>query len=214
MSGSALTLQAEERSVTGKKVSQLRKTGMVPAVVYEKGVESDNVAISYIPLVKMWNKAGKHHAITLSYGKKNRLTLIKDVTFDPLKGQISHMAFQAVKLNEKISAEVPVELVGHAPATVAGLLVHVNVDHVLVSGFPNDIPDSIQVDVSAIATPDDDVRAGKLIMPKNTTLETDEDVVVVSVIIPRAEVEKVEEAAVENAADVPSEHGAPKTEEE
>lgn len=213
MSGSALTLQAEERNVTGKKVGQLRKSGMVPAVVYEKGVASDNVAVSYIPMVKMWNQAGKHHAITLSYGKKQRLTLIKDVTFDPVKGQLSHIAFHAVKLNEKIEAEVPVQLEGHAPATVAGLLVHVNVDHVVVSGFPNDIPDAIIVDVSAIATPDDDVRAGQLVLPKNITLATDEDTVVVSVIVPRAEVEKVEEDEAA-AADVPSEHGTPNTEEE
>ncbi len=214
MSGSALTLQAEERNVTGKKVGQLRAAGMVPAVVYEKGVASDNVAISYIPLKKIWNKAGKHHTITLSYGKKQRLTLIKDVTVDPVKGQLSHIAFHAVKINEPIDAEVPVTLVGHAPATVAGLLVHVNVDHVVVRGLPNSIPDSIEVDVTNITTPDDDVRAGALKMPKDITLITDKDIVVVSVIVPRAEVEAVEEAAEADAADVPSEHGAPKTEEE
>ena len=214
MSNSALTLQAEERNVTGKKVGQLRRSGMVPGVVYEKGVASDNVSIGYIPLVKIWNKAGKHHAITLSYGKKERLTIIKDVTFDPLKGQISHMAFQAIKLNEKIDAEVPVVLVGLAPATVVGLLVHVNVDHVVVRGLPNNIPDSIEVDVTKIATPDDDVRAGALIMPKDITLETEVDTVVVSVIVPRAEVEAVEEAAdADAAAEVPSEHGSAKTEE-
>ncbi len=214
MSGSALTLQAEERNVTGKKVGQLRAAGMVPAVVYEKGVASDNVAISYIPLIKIWNKAGKHQTITLSYGKKQRLTLIKDVTVDPVKGQLSHIAFHAVKINEPIDAEVPVVLVGLAPATVAGLLVHVNIDHVVVRGLPNSIPDSIEVDVTNITTPDDDVRAGALKMPKDITLITDEEVVVISVIVPRAEVEAVEEAAEADAAEVPSEHGTPKAEEE
>ena len=211
MSGASLTLQAEDRSVTGKKVSQLRKAGMVPGVVYEKGVASDNVAISYIPLVKTWNKAGKHHTITLSYGKKQRMTLIKDVTFDPVKGVISHIAFHAVKQNEKISTEVPVQLVGHAPATVAGLLVHINVDHVEVSGLPNDIPDAIEIDVTGVATADDDIRASQLVVPKNITLETDPDTVIVSVIVPRAEVEKSDEEV--NAADVPSDHGDQKTEE-
>jgi len=211
MSGSALTLQAEERNVTGKQVGKLRKSGMVPAVVYEKGKESDNIAVSYIPMVKTWNKAGKHHAITLHYGKKERLTLIKDISLDPVKGQITHIAFHAVKLNEKIEAEVPVELIGQAPASVAGLLVHVNVDHVVVSGLPNSIPDSIQVDVSSIKTADDDVRAKDLVMPKGITLQTEHDTVVVSVIVPRAEVEKNEDSS---AADVPSDHGSAKTEEE
>jgi large subunit ribosomal protein L25 len=211
MSGSAILLQAEERSVTGKQVKRLRKSGLVPAVVYEKGVPSDNVAVSYIPMVKTWNKAGKHHAITLSYGSKKRLTIIKDVTLDPIKGQISHIAFQAVKLNEKIETEVPVVLEGHAPATVAGLLVHVNIDHVVVSGFPNDIPDSIVVDVSSVTTPEDDIRASELVLPKNIELVTDADSVIVSVIVPRAEVEKVEETV--DAANVPSDNGSAKTEE-
>jgi large subunit ribosomal protein L25 len=162
-------------------------------------------------MVKTWNKAGKHHAITLSYGSKKRLTIIKDVTLDPVKGQISHIAFQAVKLNEKIETEVPVVLEGHAPATVAGLLVHVNIDHVVVSGFPNDIPDSIVVDVSSVTTPEDDIRASELVLPKNIELVTDADSVIVSVIVPRAEVEKVEETV--DAANVPSDNGSAKTEE-
>jgi large subunit ribosomal protein L25 len=205
MSGNALVLEAEERTVTGKKVGAIRKAGLVPAVVYEKGVASDTVAISYIPLVKMWNKAGKHHTISLKYGKKQRLTIIKDVTFDPIKGMLSHVAFHAIKQNEAIETEIPVHLEGLAPASVAGLLVRTNVDHVVVKGLPGDLPDAITVDVTGIATADDDIRAGQLQMPKNITLVTEEDTIVVSVVVPRSEVEKVEET---DASDVPSDHGA------
>lgn len=205
MSGNALVLEAEERTVTGKKVGAIRKAGLVPAVVYEKGVASDTVAISYIPLVKIWNKAGKHHTISLKYGKKQRLTIIKDVTFDPVKGMLSHVAFHAIKQNEAIETEIPVHLEGLAPATVAGLLVRTNLDHVVVKGLPGDLPDAITVDVTGIVTADDDIRAGQLQMPKNIALVTEEDTIIVSVVVPRSEVEKVEET---DASEVPSDHGS------
>lgn len=209
MSGNALLLEAEERTVTGKKVGALRRSGLVPAVVYEKGTPSETIAISYIPFVKLWNKAGKHHTISLKYGKKERLTIIKDVTFDPVKGLVSHVAFHAIKQNEAIETEIPVHMEGLSPAVVAGLLIRTNIDHVVVKGLPGDLPDVITIDVTGVKTADDDIRAGQLQLPKGISLITDEDTVVVSVAVPRAEVEKVEEEVVEAAA-VPSEHGSDK----
>lgn len=206
MSGNALLLEAEERVVAGKKVAALRRSGLVPAVVYEKGTASDMVSIAYIPLIKVWNKAGKHHTISLKYGKKERLTIIKDVSFDPVKGLLSHVSFHAVNKNEAITTEVPIHLEGLAPATVAGLIVRTNVDHVQIKGLPGNIPDRITIDVTGITSQDDDVRASQLVIPSGVTLEEDADLVVVSVVVPRAEVEKLEEEEV-SAADVPSEHG-------
>ena len=208
MSGSALSLQAEERSVTGKKVGALRRSGLVPAVIYEKGKSSDLLSVSYIPLIKIWNKAGKHHAIKVAYGKNERLTIIKDVTFDPVKGLLSHVAFHAINVNEKIETEAPLHLEGLAPAIVAGLIVRTNMDHVVVKGLPGNIPDSIIIDVTGLVSADDDIRASQLVMPKDVELMTDPDTVVVSVVIPRAEVEKVEEEEEVEAADVPSAHGS------
>ena len=212
MSGDALLLEAQERTVVGKKVASLRREGLVPAVVYEKGTASQLVSIPYIPLVKMWNKAGKHHAINLKYGSKEHLTIIKDVTLDPLKGMITHVAFHAVNKNEKIETEVPVVLEGLAPATVAGLIVRTNIDHVVVKGLPGNIPDSIKIDVTGLTTQDDDIRASDLVLPKDISLETEADAVIVSVVAPRAAVEKEETEEVVDAADVPSEHGDDKQE--
>ncbi len=112
MSKQAVTLAAEERSVLGKKVKQLRRDGMVPAVVYERGHESDNIMIPYVPLSHVWREAGKNHVIQLSYGKKSRPTLIQHMTLDSVKGTIAHVTFHAIKLNEKVEAEVPVRLIG------------------------------------------------------------------------------------------------------
>lgn len=206
MSNAALSLQAEERTVAGKKVKQLRRAGMVPATVYERGKASDMVAISYVPFSKIWAQAGKHHAITLSYGKNQRLTMIKDITFDPIKGLVSHVAFHAIKQNEKVEAEVPIHLEGQAPATILGMLIHANTDHVVVKALPADLPDTLTVDITGLQTPEDNIHAHELTMPKDVELVTELDTVLVSVVVPRAEVEKEEEVV--DAAEVPSEHGA------
>ena len=206
MSSTALSLQAEERTVVGKKVGALRRSGMVPAIVYERGAVSDMVSVESIQLTKVWNKAGKHHAITLNYGKKQRLTIIKDVDFDPVKGNLTHVAFHAIKMNEKIEAEVPLHLEGQAPAAVRGMLIHTNTDHVVVRALPADLPDALIVDVTVLETDDDNIHAGDLVLPKNIELVTDPEQVIVSVVIPRAEVEKETEEV--EAAEVPSDHGA------
>jgi len=205
-----MILAAEERTVTGKKVNTLRRDGFVPAVVYERGQVSDNIMVPYALMSKAWREAGKHHVIQLSYGKKSRPTLIQHMTLNAAKGTIAHVAFHAINLKEKVETEVPVHLVGNAPASQKGLIVHQNLEAVMVKGLPTDIPDSIELDVSNISEPDDDLKVSALTIPKNLELITDPEQMLVSVIIPRAEVEAVAE---EVAADeVPSDNGG-KTEE-
>lgn len=214
MSSQAIALTAETRTVTGKKVKALRRSGMVPAVVYERGQASADIQISYQPLVKVWNQAGKHHVITLTLGKKEMPTLIQHITLDPVKGSIAHVAFHAIKMNEKVETEVPVNLIGNSPAAQKGLIVHQNNETVVVKGLPSDIPDFLELDISNVIEADDDIRASVLVMPKNIELITEPDTMLVSVIVPRAEVEKEEDDTTAEAADaVPSEHGSDKSEE-
>ena len=158
MSSQAIALAAEDRIITGKKVKALRREGLVPAVVYERGQESDHIMIPYIPMVKVWNSAGKHHVISLSYGKKQKATLIQHITLDPVKGSIAHVAFHAIKMNEKVETEIPVHLIGNAPAAQKGLIIYQNLVNVIVKGLPGDIPDFLEIDVSAISEPDDDLK--------------------------------------------------------
>ena len=209
MSSQALTLTAQERIVTGKKVKKLRREGLVPAVVYERGSPSDNIMVPYMPLAKAWHSAGKHHVIQLSYGNKNRPTLIQHMTLDSVKGTIAHVTFHAIKMNEKVETEVPVHLIGNSPAAQKGLIVHQNLEAVMVKGLPGDIPDALELDVSGISEPEDDLKVSALTIPGNIELITDPEHMLVSVIIPRAEVEVVAEEEVA-ADEVPSDKGGEK----
>ncbi len=195
MSHTALNLQAEERTVVGKKVKTLRRSGKVPAVIYERGTSSDMVSIEYNQLVKIWNQAGKHHAISLSYGKKQRLTIIKDVDLDPAKGTLTHVAFHAIKQNETVETEVPIHLDGQAPVTVQGMLVHPVVDHVVIKALPAELPDTLVIDVTGLLTVDDNIFAKDIKLPKGVELMSDPELIVVCVVVPRAEVQKESEEA-------------------
>ncbi len=207
MSSETIALAADKREATGKQVKALRAAGQVPATIYEKGKDSLNVQLTYLPLVKAWHKAGKHHPIELTIDGKKHFTMIKDVSFDPVKATLTHVSFHAIKMNVAVEAEVPLHMVGQAPASVAGLLIRLNIDHVAVKGLPNNIPDAIEIDVTGVATEDDDIRMSAVKVPSDVELlEDDMESVVVSVTVPRAEVEKEAEEVV--AADVPSENGS------
>lgn len=214
MSNETIALSADKREATGKKVKSLRKAGQVPATLYEKGKDSLSVQLAYLPLVKAWHKAGKHHPIELSIDGKKHMAMIKDVSYDPVKASLTHVSFHAIKMNQPIEAEVPIHMTGQAPASQAGLLVRLNIDNVKVKGLPNNIPDSIEVDISAVATEEDDVRMSVLKAPDGVELiDVDPEAVLISVTVPRAEVEKETEEEV-SAADVPSDNGGEKTESE
>jgi large subunit ribosomal protein L25 len=207
MSSQTVNLSLSEREIIGKKVKQLRREGFVPVVIHEKGHDSLHATAVALELTKVYHKVGKHHAVALTVGNTKKLAFIKDVSFEPVKNTISHIAFHAVKQNEKVEAEVPLRMVGQAPASVAGLLVRLNVDHIAVKGLPANIPDVIEIDVSSVATADDDVRAEALMIPEGVeAIDLDSGRVIVSVTVPRAEVEKTPEEEVA-AADVPSDNG-------
>jgi large subunit ribosomal protein L25 len=210
MSSDKIVLTADKRETTGKKVKALRRDGQIPATIYEKGKESLNVQLSYMPLLKAWHKAGKHHPIELTVDGTTHLTMIKDVAHDPVKTTLTHVSFHAINKNDKVEAEVPLHMAGQAPASAMGLLVRLNVDHVVIKGLPNDIPNSIEVDISEIKTEEDDVRATELVIPSNVEMiDMDPDQVIVSVTVPRAEVEKEPEEEVD-ASEVPSDNGGQK----
>ena len=212
MSSDKITLSADLREVTGKKVKSIRKDGLVPAVIYEKGKESINLHVPYMPLQKAYSSVGLGQPIEITLDKKKYLVMIKDVHMDPVKNTIMHVAFHAVNANEAIEAQVLLKMVGQAPASALGLLVRLNTDHITVKGLPGDMPDNIEVDVSEVTTEDDDIRAVSLNIPSNVeAVDFDPERVIVSVTIPRAVVEEVEEEVVD-PTEVPSDNGGEKAE--
>mgnify|MGYP001579460019 CR=1 FL=1 len=173
MSGKDIALSLQERTVQGKQVRQLRRDGLVPAVIHDHGKPSKIVMASGIEMGKVYSEAGKHHPLELSLGKETYMALIKDVDFDPKKHQLRHVVFNAIKQDEKVETEIPVHLEGEIPAEKAGLMVIRQLDNVDIEAFPRDLVDELKVDVSSLAEIGDRVTVADIKVPSGVTILTE-----------------------------------------
>jgi large subunit ribosomal protein L25 len=190
----ALELKAEERQTTGKHVGQLRRQGYVPAVMYGNGIEADSIQIEAKALRKVLAQAGTHQLIALQIGKKKpRMTLARDIQIDAIKRNYLHVDFYAVNMREKVTAEVPLEFVGVAPAVkdLGGILVH-GLTEVEIECLPSDLIASIEVNIETLAAIDDMLTVADLKVPNTVTILSEPESMVVKIEPPRVE-EAVEE---------------------
>lgn len=211
----SISLKVQKREVFGKKVKRLYREGKVLGNLYGRGKESISVVADYEPMRKVIEKAGKNHAIELSVeGDADHLVLIKNVDYDPVKGRARHVEFHMVNRNEKVEAEVPVELIGTSPAVLAGNIVITLNDTVLVEAVPTNLPDHLEADAELLKEPDDMITIADLKLPANVTFVDEPETPLFKVEVPRSQIEEEAEAGEEiSAADVPAEHGGDAKEE-
>lgn len=206
-----IELAADKREVTGKKVRSIRRAGMVPATVYEKGKESFNISVSYVPMSKAYSAAGLGQPISLQVDKKTYLTMIKDVHIDPAKNTIMHVEFHAVNANDPVDAEVPVHIEGDVPAEKLGNFIVRQNDHVEVRALPANLPEYMVVDAALLVNPGDHITVADIKPIANVEILSELELTLAVVEEPRVQEEVVEEVV--DAADVPSDNGGEKSEE-
>ena len=200
-------LTVTPREVVGKKVKALRRDGVIPANIYGRGIESTAVQVSLDDLHRVLKTAGRNEIVYLTLdGEEARPTFIKQVQNHPWADHILHVDFLQISLKEKVKIDVPVHLVGLAPAVdrYGGILVH-GLDHITVEALPTDVPSAVEADVSGLEEIDAAVHVSDLPIPEGVTLLTDPEQVVAKVSPPA--VEKVEEEEVEGE-EVEGEEGA------
>ncbi len=211
MSGKDLVLDVMPRTVEGKAVKGLRRTGQTPAVIHDHGKESKVIQAPYTEVNKVYHAAGKHHPITLTLGSEKFMTIIKDVDFDTKTMQIRHVVFNAIKQNEKVETEVPLHLVGEIPAEKAGLMVIRQLDSVEISALPKDLIDSLEIDASGLTEIGDKLYVSDIVAPSGVTILTEAEHPIATVEETKAQMSEEaaeEEAAPVDAAEVPSAHGS------
>lgn len=191
MSQDTISLSLEPREVTGKQVRRLRREGRVPAVIHDHGKPSIVVQGDYVQMVKVWQRAGKHHPIKLKADDKIFTALIKAASFDPKKHQLTHLVFNAVRANEKVEAEIPVrpryaEGNESSPAERNGLIVLSQLDAVKVKAVPQSLPDVIEYDAEKLVEIGDHVTVADLVIPEGVEIETEAEHAVATVYEPSA----------------------------
>lgn len=204
-----LILQATKRA--GEKTEEVRANGRIPAVFYGFGKESTPISVPAIEFTKLFREAGETTAITLDLGGEKVSTLIHDLQKDPVKGDITHVDFLVVDMNKEAEVAVPIEFTGLAEAEKLGLGVVMKVMHEIeVRALPANLPHSIEVDVTSLATLSDAIHAKDLALPTGVSLVTDPEEVVASVT---AFVEEKEEAPVLDVSTIEVEKKGKKEEE-
>lgn len=197
-----LQLDVRPRDLSTSAKSLRKNSKVIPAIYYGKGEKSIPLEMDYQTFRKLYIKAGSTQLVDLKFSdKETKKVLIHDVQFHPLTGTVQHVDFLHVNLKEEVTTEVPVEIVGVAPAVkdLGGILNTVK-HQVTVRCLPTDIPQTVNVDVSGLVEFSNAIHISDLTLPKGVkVLDAPEDVVAI-VNAPKVEVEApVEAAPVEGA---------------
>ncbi|MDH4067990.1 MAG: 50S ribosomal protein L25 [Dehalococcoidia bacterium] len=193
-----IELKVANRKILGKKVKHLRRQGITPVHVFGHGIESLALQCDARELERVLSQAGQTRLINLKLAKekKPRTVVVREFDRDWRKGELVHVDFYQVKMEEKIRVEVPVVLLGEAPALKSKTNM---LDHELgtftVECLPARIPSSIEVDISSLAELDQAIRVKDITLDKDITVINNPDLVVAKISL--RPVEKVEEKVVE-----------------
>lgn len=213
--GDKINLDLAKRTEQGKKAAKLRKTGLVPGIVYGQGFEPIMVQAEYNIMEKAVREAGKHTPVYATVDGKKKITMIKDVDRDPAKSRIRHVSFHAVNANEVVTAEVPIRLVGEgeSAAEKAGLMVLQAIDMIEIKAKPADLPEALEVSIVNLATDEDKLTLADITLPKGVEfadVEQDLELVIANVYEPAA-LQAANEAAggdAEDESQVEAENGS------
>ena len=165
-----LTLKVDKR--TNDAAKALRRSGSVPAVVYGPHYESTPVVLEMVAFEKVLRDAGEATIVSLTGLGEPLPTLIHEVDFDPITNRPSHVDFYAVAKGEKVEVSIPLAFVGTSAAVESGANL-VKVLHELeIKADPMNLPHTIEVDISALATFADRIHAKDLALPSGVELIT------------------------------------------
>src|SRR5216683_7639974 len=120
-----IELTAEPRGVFGKHVRRLRRQGIVPANIYGHG-DSRAIQAPARAMEYLLAHGGRTGVVTIAVEDRSEIALLKDIQRDPRSGQILHIEFQAVSMEESVTSTVPVRFVGESIAVTrwGGILSH------------------------------------------------------------------------------------------
>ncbi|MBI5816806.1 MAG: 50S ribosomal protein L25 [Candidatus Yonathbacteria bacterium] len=187
-----LSLKSEARD-SKMKPAFLRKQGLVPAVFYGPKAKTTSITIVQKDFRKIWREAGESSIVLLETPAGKVSTLIHDVQFDPVKSEPIHADFYVIEEGKEVEVHVPIEFIGVAPAVkeLGAMLIKV-LHEVNIKAMPKDLPHNLTVDVSSLATLEDQILVQDIKLPLGVTLLTHGEEVVASVAAARkAEEEEV-----------------------
>jgi len=192
-----IELKVTSREILGKKVRFLRRQGVIPVHLYGPGIESMALQCDTTELQRVLDEAGKTQLISLKIDneKKPRTVVVHEVQIEPQTGESLHVDFYQVKMAEKVKVEIPVVLVGEAPALKLkeNMLVQ-ELNTLSVECLPAKIPPSVELDLNSLTESEQAVRVKDIELDREVTVLNDPELVMVKISVRR--IEKVEEPVI------------------
>jgi large subunit ribosomal protein L25 len=182
------TLSLTARDPEGSRnARRLRRSGLVPGVIYGGGDEPTHFAVDARILRNTLAHSGAILEVSLD-GAKGTPVLVKDVQRHPVRGEAVHVDFLRVRMDQAIQTTVTVELTGadEAPGVVEGGVLSQETREITIEALPGDIPDSIKHDVSALEM-NATLTLDAIAVPNGVTFVDDAETVIATITPPTLE---------------------------
>ncbi len=177
-----VVLKAAKRNVTGKQVKALRRAGQLPAVIYGRHVDQPvSISLEAHSAELAFAKLTSSTLVTIEVeGGEEYTAIVREKQRNFIKGNLTHVDFLALDLNEKIRTKVRLTFVGVAPAVkdYSAVLVH-RMEALEVECLPTDLPERITVDISSIREIGNNIHVREIPLPENVVVLDDADNIVI-----------------------------------
>lgn len=196
-----ISLEVSSRDVLGKKVKALRRKGLLPLHLYGRGMPSRALQGDTAVVVKAVGQVGRHLPLFLQIAETGgqELVFVREIQRDPITNRLVHVDFLRVDVTQTTTGNIPIILVGEAPAVrIHGGILNQSIHYLSVECLPMDMPERIEVNISHLQELEDSIRISGLTVAPGITILSDPEELVARVSPPRVEV-------AEEKAEVPEE---------
>ncbi len=198
---SVLTLSANARSITGRKVRRLRPEGIVPVVIYGGGDPPRNAQVEDAEFERVLSDGGNSQLVKVDLEGEDFNVLVREIQRHPVRHNLLHADFYTVNMSETQQVSVPLVTVG-AVTVSADLVMVQSMDSVEIEALPADIPALIEVDVSRLESPENPpITVADLPAITGVSYVSDADEPICSLILSRAAISEEEEMEEEELLD-------------
>lgn len=177
-----MDIQVQKREVFGKQVRFLRNQGLIPGELYGHKVENVHLSIPAKEFGKLYKEAGESTIVNVVLGTKKIPSLIYYVTVNTMSGELNHVDFYAVKMDEKIRTEIPLIFEGDSLAVKDGGVLIKSMKEIEVEALPNDLPAHITVNLADLKSVHDSIYVKDLKVGSKVKLFVEPETVVATVI--------------------------------
>ena len=193
-----IEIKTKIRTTTGNgPARRLRMSGQIPAVLYGPKTESVLLSVNKSDLELLFKKGGIGQVVLNLVIQKNgetttRPAMIKELQTHPVSRNFIHIDFYEIKMDQKITAKIPVVTTGTAKGVELGGIVQIIRRELEVECLPLEVPDSIEIDISDLDI-GDSIHMGQIRIEGGIEFLEEDDYTVVTVVSPKMEEEEPEE---------------------